>query len=270
MRLTTEARAIAHRKPPPLFRALWDRLVAVDAINQSVLFGSGILVTVLPFLLLLGAIGSQRIDDDIALHMGLDHRAERIVRHLFEAPQPAFGAGVVFALVVMLLGSIGMVSSLQTIYERAFDLPHRGMRDTHRFLMWIVMLCAVVAFASVVLRPAEDAPAGVVLASLVTFAIFTPFIWWTSHFLLDGRISWSELLPGAIATGVFTVVFSLFSKAYFSSTIISDSKLYGSIGAVFSLLTWMVSIALVVIIGAVVGVVWRDRAAIRAAAATAR
>jgi uncharacterized BrkB/YihY/UPF0761 family membrane protein len=58
---------------------------------------------------------------------------------------------------------------------------------------------------------------------------------------------------------VFSAGLGVFSTLYFSSTIISDSKTYGSIGAVLSLVTWFVAIGSVIILGAVAGTVWRDR-----------
>jgi membrane protein len=51
----------------------------------------------------------------------------------------------------------------------------------------------------------------------------------------------------------------VFSQFYFSSTIISDSRTYGAIDAVFSILTWFIAIGAVIILGAVAGVVWEDR-----------
>lgn len=46
---------------------------------------------------------------------------------------------------------------------------------------------------------------------------------------------------------------------YFSGTIISDSRTYGTIGAILGILTWLVAIGAVIIIGAVAGVVWAGR-----------
>jgi membrane protein len=51
------------------------------------------------------------------------------------------------------------------------------------------------------------------------------------------------------------VVFSII----FSSTVISDDKKYGSIGVVFALMSWLIAIGVVIILGAVAGVVWRER-----------
>jgi membrane protein len=94
---------------------------------------------------------------------------------------------------------------------------------------------------------------------LVTVAVLTPFVWWTMHFLLAGRVPWRRLLPSAIITGVFFGGLGVFSKFYFSETIISDSKTYGTVGAIFGIMTWFIAIGAVIILGAVAGVVWEDR-----------
>ena len=79
------------------------------------------------------------------------------------------------------------------------------------------------------------------------------------HFLLAARVPWRRLLPAALFTGAFYVGLGVFSKFYFSSTITSDSRTYGTIGAILGILTWFVAIGAVIILGAVAGVVWQDR-----------
>jgi membrane protein len=116
-----------------------------------------------------------------------------------------------------------VASSLQQIYEKAFHQDHRGLRDLYRFLIWIAALCLTVALESIAGRPVRNATAGIGLVDVVTFAIMTPFFWWTMHFLLAGRVPWCRLLSSAIATGLFYTGLGVFSKFYFSSTIISDS-----------------------------------------------
>jgi uncharacterized BrkB/YihY/UPF0761 family membrane protein len=108
-------------------------------------------------------------------------------------------------------------------------------------------------------RPVSTAAAGGWLAPLVTVAIMTPFFWWTMHFLLAGRVAWRTLLPSALITGVFYGGLGVFSKFYFSETIISDSKTYGTIGAIFGIMTWFIAIGAVIILGAVAGAAWEDR-----------
>jgi membrane protein len=140
-----------------------------------------------------------------------------------------------------------------------FGLPHRGARDLPRLLIWIAVLCGVVAFESLVGRPARNAAGGSGLVELVTAAIFIPFFWWTMHFLLAGRVRRRVLLLSAIGTDALFAVLGLFSELYFSSTIITDSRTFGPIGAVFSLLTWLIAISFVIILGALTGAVWEQR-----------
>ena len=126
-------------------------------------------------------------------------------------------------------------------------------------LTWIVVLCGAVVVESLAERPVSAMAAGGWLAPLVTVAIMTPFFWWTMHFLLAGGVPWRKLLPSALVTGVFYGGLGVFSKFYFSETIISDSKTYGTIGAIFGIMTWFIAIGAVIILGAVAGAAWEDR-----------
>jgi membrane protein len=234
-------------------------LQTLDFTQQIILLGAGLLVSLLPFLILLSAFASQRIDDDIALRLGLNQRASGIVSRLLTSSPAVLNVATFTSLLFVTAGTLAVASSLQQIYEKAFRQDHRGMRDAYRLPIWVAALCAAVALESIVGRPVRDAAAGAVLSELVTFAVMTPFFWWTMHFLLAGRVPWRKLLLSAIATGAFFAGLGIFSTFYFSSTIISDSRTYGTIGAVFGILTWLIAIGAVIILGAVAGVVWDSR-----------
>jgi len=239
-------------------RAFVRRLGAIDFVSEAMLFGAGLLISVVPFLILLSAFASERVDDDIALHIGLDHQAANIVTHLFKNASPTVSAATVTSLLFVVAGTIAVVSSLLEIYEKVFDQPHRGRRDYLRIAAWTVVMCAAVALASVVGRAVLGVAEGVVLVEVVMFATVTLFVWWTMHFLLGGRVAWRTLWPSALATGICAAGLSVFSKLYFSSSIISDDKSYGPIGAVFSIMTWLIAIGAVLLLGAVAGPAWQE------------
>lgn len=125
------------------------------------------------------------------------------------------------------------------------------------------MLCVALVAESLTAGPVSSAAAGGWLTPLVTAAIMTPFFWWTMRFLLAGRVAWRRLLPSAVITGIFYGGLGVFSRFYFSGTIISDSKTYGTVGAIFGIMTWFIAIGAVIILGAVAGAVagaaWEDR-----------
>jgi membrane protein len=235
------------------------KLNALDFANQAMLLGAGLLVSLLPFLILLSAFANERVDDNLARHLGLDRRASTIVTHLFTSSPARLNVATATSLLFVFAGTLAVASSLQQIYEKVFYQPHRGMRNFPRLLIWIAVLCGVLAFESVVGPPVRDAPGGSELIEIVTFVVLMPFFWWTMHFLLAGRVGWWRLLPSAVATGAFFGLLGIFSSLYFSSTIISDSNTYGSIGAVFSIMTWLIAVGAVIVLGAVTGAAWYDR-----------
>jgi membrane protein len=239
------------------------RLNALGFVDQIMLFGAGLLVSLLPFLILLSAFASNRVDDDIALRLGLNRQASGIMTHLLTSAPASLNVATVTSLLFVAAGTLAVAGSLQQIYEKAFGQEHRGWRGVYRLLIWVIALCLVVALETVAGRPVRDAWAGVGLVELVTFAIWAPFFWWTMHFLLAGRVPWRRLLPSAIFTGAFYAGLGVFSKFYFSSTITADSRTYGTIGAILGILTWFVAIGAVIILGAVAGGVWQDRKANR-------
>ena len=63
--------------------------------------------------------------------------------------------------------------------------------------------------------------------------------------------------------GVFSVIFS--------GMVTSDDNKYGPIGVVFALMSWLIAIGVVIILGAVAGIVWQERnLSFRAAARKSR
>ncbi len=74
-------------------------------------------------------------------------------------------------------------------------------------------------------------------------------------FLLSARVSWRALFPSAVATALFWVGMEVAFSIIFSNTVISDEKKYGPIGVVFALMSWLIAIGVVIILGAVAGIV---------------
>ena len=77
--------------------------------------------------------------------------------------------------------------------------------------------------------------------------------------LLAGRITWRELFPSAVATAVFWLGMEVVFSVIFSGMVTSYDTKYGPIGVVFALMSWLIAIGVVIILGAVAGVVWQER-----------
>jgi membrane protein len=236
------------------------QLGAVDFLNTSVLFGAALLTSVLPFVILVSSLADKRVDADLSRHIGLNRQGALIVSQLFRSSPAHSVAAVVTALILATAGTMAVAGSLQVIYERVFGQHHRGWKDVHRFAAWVAVLFGVLVAESLISEPVHAA-VGPVGQGLVTFAGVAAFFWWTMHFLLAGRVRWLRLVRPAILTALLWMGLELFSAAYFSLAIISDSRLYGTIGVVFSLIIWFIAIGAMIVLGAAAGATWNEQKA---------
>jgi membrane protein len=237
-------------------------LKVLDVGNAIVVFGAGMLMSVLPLMILVGALANERIDDDLSRHIGLNRHGATIVQGLFRKTPPHSATPIVLGLIVGLAGTMAVVSSLQVIYERVFDQDHRGWRDLPRFIVWVAVLFGVLIAIGSYDNPLRR-EFGPIVRGVVTFAVLTVFFLWTMHFLLAGRVHWRELIRAAFVTALLWLGLAIFSSFYFSSAIISEHRLYGTLGVVFILLVWFIAIGAVVMLGAACGAVWQKRVAAR-------
>ena len=234
-------------------------LKALDFVNWITVFGASLLWSALPLIILLSSLANERIDDDLSRHIGLNSDGARIVHSLFRST-PAHGIEpILTGFVFCFSGVVAVVSSLQLIYERIFGQEPRGWRNLPRGIAWIGVLLALLVLDGVINRPVEH-DAGPAVLDLVGLVTTTVFFWWTLHFLLAGRVPWRRLVRPALTSGVLWLAFALFSSVYFSPIVISDSHSYGTIGVVFSLLTWFFLIGAIIVLGAVLGAAWQAHA----------
>jgi len=236
------------------------QLGALDFANSIVLFGASLLISVLPFVILMSSLANHRIDTDLSRHIGLNRQGALIVSQLFRSSPVHSAAAVATALIFAAVGTMAVASSLQLIYERVFGQPHRGWKDVLRFATWAAVLFGFLVADSVI-SDYVHALVGPVGQGLVTYVGVAAFFWWTMCFLLAGRVAWRRLLRPAAVTALLWLGLELFSSVYFSSSIIDDSRLYGPIGVVFSLMVWFIAIGAVVVLGAAAGATWDQRKA---------
>jgi hypothetical protein len=152
------------------------RLGALDFLDSIVLFGSALLVSVLPFVILLSSLANHRIDTDLSRHIGLNRQGALIVSQLFRSSPAHSTAAVVIAQIFATAGTIVVASSLQVIYERVFDQRHRGWKDIPRFAAWAGVLFGVLVADSVISNHAYTL-VGPVGQGLVTYAGVAAFFW---------------------------------------------------------------------------------------------
>jgi membrane protein len=254
---------------PESWRSRYQRSFTADVFRQLgeinfadrvLVFGASLLLSVLPLIIVLSAYASHRVEEDITHHLGLSGEGARIVDHLFKASVKSFNLAIFITLLLSFAGTIAVARSVEAIYERAFDqAPLAQMEALLRCTVWVVVVTAFVVADAAIGKSLRDEPAGPMILAVTELVGFTLFFWFSIHFLLAGRQPWRRLAPAAILTSALWVGLGIFAAFYFSSTLVSDSNTYGTIGVTFTLASWFVAMGAVLALGAVIGAVWQRR-----------
>jgi membrane protein len=233
------------------------RLMEMDIVNRGMLFAAILFLCFFPFLIILSALSGGSAVNTFVHRLGLNQQASKDVANLF-APASSTSSSVTGGgYVLFVLSGLAAAAAVQEIYLRVFDLKSRGMRDLPRLAAWLATLIVFGILSNWVGPKLHDAGGPVVLAA-IGLAALTGFWWFSIWLLLGGRISWGDVFPSAIATGVCWVGMVIAFSLVFSNTVITNNKKYGPIGVTFGLMSYFIAIGVVIILGAVVGVFWRE------------
>ncbi|MFE7840807.1 ribonuclease BN [Streptomyces sp. NPDC057474] len=238
---------------------VWRRGKEVELMHRAMGFAALGLVTFAPLLIVVAAaapIQERGFALWIVDGMGLSGRAADAVRDLFSAPRKVLSTISVLSVVLLAVFGVTFAGSVQTGYEKVWDLSAGRWHTVWRRAVWLAALTAYL-FA--------EAQSGAVLGSgtlrsyarlVLSLLLGVLFFWWGQRFLLGGRISWSALLPGAIATTVGLGGLRFFSYMVFSPLIVSNAVSYGAVGTVLIVTSWLIGVGFVVFGGALVGRYW--------------
>lgn len=234
------------------------RLQAADVINRGLLFAAVLLLCFVPFLLIIESLTGRSDASDLIMRFGLTGEAAQAVRQALTSPTAPSTAVSGLSWVFFVLGGIAAAGAIQDLYERVFEVKGRRFRDTPRRAVWLAAALGV-SFVGAWTQPWIDSIGGPSLVTIATLPVATAFWWFSMWLLLAGKLGWRELFPSALATGICWLGMVIVFRLTLSTTIASNYRKYGSAGVVFAIMTLLIAIGVVIILGALLGLAWRER-----------
>jgi membrane protein len=239
----------------------WSRLNAVDFMNSSLQFAALAVLCLFPFVIIFSAQSGGDERKVLIGRLGLDQKAAQDLNQLMTSGRQPVTTLSIVGVAIVLVGAIGVASTLQVWYQRVYDQPpaRKLTRQLANRLLWLGGLLAYLTvqdFSWTHLKQVGDAR---ILAYIATFIIAAAFYWRTPHVLLLGRIAWGRLFHTAVATAVCITGLGVFSALVFSGQIVSSDTDYGSIGVVMVLLSYLIGVGVCIHLGAVAGRMWNER-----------
>jgi membrane protein len=242
----------------------WAHLSTADFMNSSFAFAALAVLSAFPFLAVTSSVIGGDIRKGIVARMGLNAEATRDIDGLIATGNQAIQTLTWFSAIVLVLGGIGMASTLSAWYHRIYErTPPKGL-----VLHFGYQLAGVVAFTlyisfQVELFDEARPVGGNGLIFLLTFVTATLFWWWSSYMLLYRKVPLRQMFPAGVATGACLTGLGIVSAFFFSDQVTSGQESYGPAGVVIALITFLVGFGVCLHAGAVFGRMWNERQAER-------
>jgi len=239
----------------------WSKLNAVDFMNSSLQFAVLAVLCLFPFVFLFSAESGGDARHALIARLGLDQQAARDVDQLMSSGSHAVTDLSIVGVALVLLGALGIASTLQIWYQRVYDQPPalNWTRQLANRLLWLGGLLVYLTVQDFSWSQLKHLGGARVTTQIATLILALAFYWWTPHVLLMGRIAWRRLFPAAVATAVSVTGLGVFSALFFSGQIVSGDADYGPIGVVTVLLSYLIGLGVCLHLGAVAGRMWNER-----------
>jgi membrane protein len=246
----------------------WAHLSTADFMNSSFAFAALAVLSAFPFLAVSSSVLGGDIRKAIVARMGLNAQATKDIDALIATGNQAIATLTWFSAIVLVLGGIGMASTLSAWYQRIYELPQsKGFLKHGAYHTAGVAAFTVYITFEVWLFDKVRPWGGLAVIFLLTFVLAVLFWWWSAYMLLYRQVPLRQMFPAGVATGSCITGLGIVSAFFFSSQITEGQRSYGPAGVVIALITFLVGFGVCLHAGAVFGRMWNERQDERAAAA---
>ena len=240
------------RLEPTVAGRVWKQLSELRVASSSLEFAAVFTLGFIPFLMVLSVALRSDLTRAFVIRGGFSARAARDVAMLFTHGRTATTSLSVLTLILAVVGGAAIAQMLQAWYAKIFRTKIRGWKAAVRRAEWLVGVSGFVALQVVIGRRIEPA-GGLIAAVSAQFLLAVVFWWWSLHCLLSGQIRWRQLFAAGLATAVCYTGLGAYIVYVMSSSIVSNEATFGPIGAVFTLVTAEIGLAVTLQLGAAIG-----------------
>ncbi len=232
------------------------RYIAIRGTDKALVIGGQCFTAIIPLLIVVVTLTSNADGEALAQQINdrfhLTGVPAEAVESLFGRPPGAQSAITISSVVLLLASGLSLSRSLQRTYEAAWELSPRGLRGTVDGLAALGILLSQILLLSLLAGLLREFPGGSIITFVVRSAVAT-LVWLALQYvLLSRRVPWRLLIPGALVGGIGQQVVNAASAVWMPILITTNTIRYGVIGVAFSLLSWLLVIAFVLVVAAVI------------------
>ncbi|MFC4605977.1 hypothetical protein [Rhodococcus kronopolitis] len=218
-------------------------IVDIELADRAMTLAAQEFISVLPVIIAVGTIGNLdpvagTMTDQFGVNpyaMGLTTATADAV----SADSPTFATFGVFGLLMVILSGTSFARALGRLYGRVWDIPTLSIRRGWR---WVAVLFAVAISVGLISGTRHltgvnwfDVPLAFALELAIWFALWTA----VPYLLTEGRLAGRLLWATAALTAVGLAVVRIAGRVYLPLAADSAQSKFGSLGLVFTTISWM-------------------------------
>ncbi len=206
------------------------------------------------------AAGTEDLAERLVRDLGLTGQAAETLVEAVQAAEETRRTASIVGFLGLLWSGLGVVAAIQAVYNQAWQVRGRGMRDKLTGLLWlggaaVLFLGSFALTASLGFLPGLLAPIHLVVGLAVGVALFT----WTGTTLCNRPLPWRTFVAGAVVAAVGFEILKVVGGIYVPRAVAQSSAMYGSLGVVFAVLAWLMIFARLLVYAALTDVVRWER-----------
>jgi len=241
-------------RPLRWFLRVQDRYTAINgrALANSITL-DGFLALFAIIVLAAAILGFVSANDHDITHrivssLGVKGSAERIITDAVDTARRSRRLATVAGVLGLLVVGTGFAVAVANTYDSAWRVPIRGLVDRFIGLVWLagaLMIFVAAGFATSLWTslPTVFGP----LVVVITVGANTVGFLWTSLVLPNRRVPIRALVPAALVGGIGLEALKVVGAIVVPRLVANSSELYGTIGAVFALLLWLLVLGRLVV-----------------------
>ncbi|MQS16683.1 hypothetical protein F7Q99_31970 [Streptomyces kaniharaensis] len=222
--------------------------------DRSTALASSAFTALIPLALLVTSIlgRSRDLAGQIISRYGLTGGGADAVRALFSVTSGQDSGLSVFGSLFLLVSALSFARAAQRLFEQSWELTPLSVRNTANGLIWLLALAAYAITAGLLHSLLDGGRLGLAAAAC-QLPLTAVFLVWSGWMLTARRVARRDLIPFAVLAALLSALYSLAAGRYLPRLFDSYATRYGTLGAVFALITALFGAMLTVVGSCAVG-----------------
>jgi uncharacterized BrkB/YihY/UPF0761 family membrane protein len=206
-------------------------------------------------LLAIGAVGlvggnPSTVARNLAEALGAGHEFGRTLAHSIQTAESKRVLSSLLGILGLIWTGTGLAAAMATTWDAAWSTSGGVLRGRTLGSLWLVGGLAFVAVIVAISAALTDANVLIELGTIGGIIANALFLFWTALLLPERRIPWRAMVRPAIYGGIALETLRAIGTHVVPALVRRSSTAYGTIGATFALLVWLLLVGRVIVAAA--------------------